>query len=55
MKENDHKHYTCQKQLTKYVLFLFLGVTNNVLSSSYAIGPMNSTANVIEVRQNVRG
>ncbi|XP_033609217.1 uncharacterized protein LOC111869200 isoform X2 [Cryptotermes secundus] len=31
------------------------GVTYNVLSSNYAIGPMNSTANVIEVRQNVQG
>ncbi|XP_033608506.1 uncharacterized protein LOC111867273 isoform X2 [Cryptotermes secundus] len=31
------------------------GVTNNVLSANYAIGPMNSTANVTEVRQNVQG
>jgi hypothetical protein len=37
------------------VLFLFLGVINNVLSSEYATGPINSTVNIIEVRQNVQG
>jgi hypothetical protein len=37
------------------VLFLFIGVINDVLSSNYAIGPINSTAIVIEVGQNVQG